>query len=285
MRMAKGVITNEKAESNGGPQGLFMLRNELALTKEDRGNATSIEKLHFRREIPARRIVNRQIGPFQLDHSIGCLCPTGGLSFCPGKEALIPEPFREPIRPVVGWQPLLVHAESVAAFRVDVQLNRVIRGAPGGIKMRADPRSHVVVRGAEEEQRRRIGGTGRLRRRGAVDRRDKVRAAGRVKVERHAERQHAASGKAQDADPIRGNTPFGCSGTHEADGLAAISSDQGKERLDDRFHLVRIVEVRPDALREITARLDEPIFQHKGRDPRVFSQRATSTPSCSKASK
>src|SRR5512133_1081630 len=94
------------------------------------------------------------------------------------------------------------------AIRVDVQLYRVAGGSPFGIEVRADARGHIVIGGAQQEQRGSIRGNGAIGRGSAVNGGGKIRAAGWIELERDAEGNPSAGGKSHNAYSVRGNAPF-----------------------------------------------------------------------------
>lgn len=69
------------------------------------------------------------------------------------------EPVVKDINPVIDREIVLFHAESVAAFGVDVKFGRLACSLPGAIKTRTEASGHErVIVGAEDEQWGRVGG-------------------------------------------------------------------------------------------------------------------------------
>ena len=68
------------------------------------------------------------------------------------------EPIVESLDPLVNWQFLFGHAKTVAAFRVDMQLERIAGGLPLEVGRHTDNTwNDWVVVGTEDEKRNRIG--------------------------------------------------------------------------------------------------------------------------------
>ena len=67
------------------------------------------------------------------------------------------EPLAKTINPVIGWQPLLPHAETMTTLCIDMQFDRVTSGPPCTIQGNTWIYSQLIIIGESDEERRRTG--------------------------------------------------------------------------------------------------------------------------------
>jgi hypothetical protein len=66
------------------------------------------------------------------------------------------EPLAKALNPVITWQSLLFHPEAMTTLSIDVQFDRVTGISPRGIERQTCSRSHRVIVGGQQKQRRSI---------------------------------------------------------------------------------------------------------------------------------
>src|SRR5216683_2961309 len=72
------------------------------------------------------------------------------------QETLSLEPLAKALNPVITWQTLLLHPEAMTTLSIDVQFDLVSGISPRGIERQACSRTHRVIVGGQQKQRRSI---------------------------------------------------------------------------------------------------------------------------------
>jgi hypothetical protein len=67
------------------------------------------------------------------------------------------EPVAKAINPMITWQSLLFHPETMTTLSIEVQFDRVTGISPCRIEWQTRSRTHRVIVGGQQKQRRRIG--------------------------------------------------------------------------------------------------------------------------------
>src|SRR5713101_2724688 len=91
------------------------------------------------------------------------------------KKTLRLEPVAKALNSVITWQSLLFHPEAMTTLSIEVQFDRVAGISPRGIERQTCSRTHRVIVGRQQKQRRSISWYGNTRsRKGRVNWRGEV---------------------------------------------------------------------------------------------------------------
>src|SRR5439155_14323959 len=139
------------------------------------------------------------------------------------------------IDPVIGGDVVLVHAETVAAFCVHVELDGFFRFAPFFVERDAVGReAKIVISGSNDEHRWRIGGNGGVFQpaSGGVDWSDERGLAVWRVVVGDSGGDGSSGGETDDTDAVGGNAPLGSVLANVGDGCDSIGNGQRNNLTD-----------------------------------------------------
>src|SRR2546421_8131764 len=136
------------------------------------------------------------------------------------------EPLAKTINPVIGWQSLLPHAETMTALRIDVQFDRVTSSPPGTIQGNTWIHSQLIIIGKSDEERRRTGWNSKLFPKSTVDRGREIGTTIRIVLKCYTDSDSTACREAHYANTVRVNSPLRSALPYHFHGLLSVRNGQ-----------------------------------------------------------